>query len=90
MRKVSYAQYAQYMMKYYDGRFARHPRFRYVVFNTLIRDAVNSRSRYFTKRSDRNYTYEELQQVFSEDEPEATRPTMKCFIPQRDGYAYRV
>ena len=73
MRKVSYAQYAQHMMKYHDGRFARHPRFRYVVFNTLMRDTVNSRSRYFTKRSDRSYTYEELQQLFNEDGPEATR-----------------
>lgn len=42
MRAVTYAQYIEHLMKYKDGRFARHPRFRYVVFNQLMRIRINS------------------------------------------------
>ena len=37
IRNVPYPDYIQHLMKYQDGRFARHPRFRYVVFNTIMR-----------------------------------------------------
>ncbi|EED21753.1 hypothetical protein TSTA_089920 [Talaromyces stipitatus ATCC 10500] len=36
-RTVSFEDYIKHLMKFRDGRFARHPRFRYVVFNTLMR-----------------------------------------------------
>jgi hypothetical protein len=37
MRDVSFSSYIKLMVCYKDGRFARHPRFRYAVFNTLLR-----------------------------------------------------
>jgi len=50
LRHVSYADYIEHLMKYHDGRFARHPRFRYVVFNTLMRRQVNKKSTYFVNK----------------------------------------
>jgi hypothetical protein len=43
-RSITYDRYIEHAWKYHDGRFARHPRFRYVVFNTLMRMQVNARS----------------------------------------------
>ncbi|EKG09313.1 hypothetical protein MPH_13669 [Macrophomina phaseolina MS6] len=51
-RSIKYPDYVEHLMKYKDGRFDRHPRWRYVVFNTLMRRQVNSRSLYFAKRNE--------------------------------------
>jgi len=37
-RTVTLAVYAKHMLKYQDGRFGRHPLFRYYVFNQIIRE----------------------------------------------------
>ena len=37
IRTIFYSNYIKHLFKYYDGRFTRYPRFRYVVFNTIIR-----------------------------------------------------
>jgi hypothetical protein len=36
-RSVEYAQYIEHLLRYRDPRFAQHPRFRFVVINTLMR-----------------------------------------------------
>ncbi|KAI5357399.1 hypothetical protein Slin15195_G129110 [Septoria linicola] len=36
-RTVAYDDYLEHMIKYQDGHFARHPRFRHVGLNTLMR-----------------------------------------------------
>ncbi|KAG7000331.1 hypothetical protein FocnCong_v013276 [Fusarium oxysporum f. sp. conglutinans] len=36
----------------HDGVFARHPTFRFVAFNTLMRSKARSRSRFFVKQQD--------------------------------------
>lgn len=36
-RTVSFANYVTDLLKYFNGRFARHTTWRYVVFNTLMR-----------------------------------------------------
>ena len=50
IRQVKYADYVEHLIKYHDGRFAHHPRFRYVVFNTLMRLQVNKKSTYFVNK----------------------------------------
>ena len=50
LRKVDYASYIERLLKYQDGRFAKHPRFRYVVFNTLMRHQVNRKAMYFAHK----------------------------------------
>ena len=53
VRRVDYSMYIEHLMKFHDSRFARHPRFRYVVFNTLMRQQVSKKSTYFaTKMQD--------------------------------------
>lgn len=44
LRSVSYQDYITHLMKFHDGRFARHPRWWYVVFNTLMRKQANQRA----------------------------------------------
>lgn len=36
-RTVPFPGYIKHLLKFHDGRFARHPRFRYVVFNIMMR-----------------------------------------------------
>lgn len=68
-RTITYAEYIEHAMKWHDGRFARHPRFRFVVFNTLMRAQVNTRSSFFVKRShgSRPVDIAELRAAFEEN-----------------------
>jgi hypothetical protein len=50
-RTITYNDYVGHAMRYRDGRFARHPRFRFVAFNTLMRSTVNAKSSYFVKHT---------------------------------------
>ncbi|EED12031.1 hypothetical protein TSTA_001030 [Talaromyces stipitatus ATCC 10500] len=49
-RTVPFEDYIKHLMKFHDGRFARHPRFRYVVFNILMRQQANSKAGFFVKQ----------------------------------------
>ncbi|XP_044714714.1 PIF1-like helicase domain-containing protein [Hirsutella rhossiliensis] len=37
LRSIDYKDYIEHAMRWHDGRFARHPTFRFVAFNTLMR-----------------------------------------------------
>ncbi|RKK17321.1 hypothetical protein BFJ67_g17727, partial [Fusarium oxysporum f. sp. cepae] len=37
LRSIDYRDYVEHAMRWHDGRFARHPTFRFVAFNTLMR-----------------------------------------------------
>ena len=72
LRSVPYQKYAKHLMKYHDGRFARHPRWRYVVFNTLMRKQASERAGYYVRGSERrDVGIEELRDAFEEDTPES-------------------
>jgi ATP-dependent DNA helicase PIF1 len=47
-----YSDYIELALTWHDGRFARHPRFRYVIFNTLMRQQTNIRSSYLIKHQE--------------------------------------
>ena len=74
-RTIKYNEYIEHAMKWHDGRFARHPRFRYVVFNTLMRQQVNQRSSFFVRRSGAGprqpVDANELREAFNDDTPES-------------------
>jgi ATP-dependent DNA helicase PIF1 len=53
-RTVTLAAYAKHMLKYQDGRFGRHPLFRYYVFNRIMREQALSATRFLCGRSDEN------------------------------------
>jgi hypothetical protein len=44
LRPIKYAEYIEHALRWHDGRFARHPSFRFVVFNTLMRTQVSTYS----------------------------------------------
>jgi hypothetical protein len=50
-RYVTLAQYATHMMRYHDGRFGQHPRFRFMIFNTLMRHNANETSKFLVSRN---------------------------------------
>lgn len=74
VRSVEYVSYVQHLLRYRDGRFARHPRFIYAVFNIIMRKQVNTRARFFYKRSSaqcQGLTVDDLRAAFESDAPEA-------------------
>ncbi|KOS45974.1 hypothetical protein ACN38_g3047 [Penicillium nordicum] len=60
-------------MKHESGRFARYPRFRFVAFNTIMRQqARKSAGLYARRQADRpDITVEELQDLFFNDDAES-------------------
>jgi helitron helicase-like protein/uncharacterized protein DUF6570/PIF1-like helicase len=72
-RKVEYAEYVRHLIKHESGRFARHPRFRYVVFNTIMRRQVSNTAGFFVKSrpGQPNPTADELREAFQNNDPEA-------------------
>ncbi|KAM5357383.1 hypothetical protein ACJZ2D_016323 [Fusarium nematophilum] len=75
LRSIDYKDYVEHAMRWHDGRFARHPTFRFVVFNTLMRSQARSRSKFFVKQHDgrqQPLTREQLIQALEHSEdPEA-------------------
>jgi len=51
LHNVSAVDYFRHLMRYRDGRFAQHPRFRYFAWNSLLRWDGKKRSRMFAKRN---------------------------------------
>jgi len=68
LRTIPYDVYLAHCMRYHDGRFAQHPRFRFVAFNTLMRFQVNKKSSYYvTHNPDAPVDLDELQAAFHTD-----------------------
>jgi len=70
VRDVEYPEYARHLLLYKDGRFARHPRYRYVVFNTMFRKQVNTRAGFFVRKLHpqmNDLTAEDLRHAFEDD-----------------------
>lgn len=49
--KVSEHHYFKHLMRYTDGRFAKHPRFRYYAFNSIMRHRSRRAAAYFVGRN---------------------------------------
>ncbi|OAA37048.1 telomere-associated recQ-like helicase [Metarhizium rileyi] len=75
LRSIEYKDYIEHAMRWHDGRFARHPTFRFVAFNTLMRSQARARSKFFVKQHDgtrSSLTREQLIQALEHsDDPEA-------------------
>ncbi|KAK8912669.1 hypothetical protein VCV18_012348 [Metarhizium anisopliae] len=75
LRSIEYKDYIEHAMRWHDGRFARHPTFRFVAFNTLMRSQARARSKFFVKQHDGTrepLTREQLIQALEHsDDPEA-------------------
>ena len=70
IRKVELRDYAQHLIRYQDGRFGRHPRWRFLIFNMIMRQRVFSTARFYVARNAglKDLTREELVTALEEDE----------------------
>lgn len=68
-RSVTLKEYASHLMRYKDGRFGRHPRWRFMVFNILMRDKSKKSARYYVSKSSNlsDLTREELGEALNSD-----------------------
>ncbi|KIX03168.1 uncharacterized protein Z518_06719 [Rhinocladiella mackenziei CBS 650.93] len=51
IRKVSLTDYARHPTCFHDGRFGRHPRWRFFVFNLLMRRKANGAARFYVSEA---------------------------------------
>ncbi|KAJ9297950.1 hypothetical protein DTO271G3_4171 [Paecilomyces variotii] len=78
-RPVELKDYLAHLIKYRNGRFARHPRFRYVGFNTLIWSQVNKQSGFYITRDRRtNPALWSLKQI--REALESRSPSFKALL----------
>jgi Helitron helicase-like domain at N-terminus len=70
LRKVHLNDYAQHLIRFHDGRFGRHPRWRYLAFNMIMRRRANSSARFYVSKAPRlkEMSREELTDALSTDE----------------------
>ena len=78
LRSITYQDYLEHAMHTQDGRFARHPTWRFVAFNTLMRRQARSHSGFFavqqSKLGGRELTHEDVREAFNNpDSDEAQR-----------------
>jgi hypothetical protein len=69
-RKVDLNDYARHMMCYHDGRFGRHPRWRFLIFNLLMRRKASNLARFYVSKALglKDLTCEELTEALQTDE----------------------
>ncbi|KAJ5142497.1 uncharacterized protein N7515_001284 [Penicillium bovifimosum] len=74
-RKVDYSEYVRHLIKHESGRFASHPRFRFLAFNTIMRRQASKKSGFYVRRRHRQAEAEldprELLDLIQSDTPEA-------------------
>ena len=70
LRNVDLNDYAQHLMRFHDGRFGRHPRWRFFVFNILMRRKANSSARFYVSKASglKDMTRDELTDALLADE----------------------
>jgi len=70
LRKVDLNDYARHMMCYHDGRFGRHPRWRFFVFNLQMRRKASSSGRFYVSKASglKDLSRDELAEALLTDE----------------------
>jgi ATP-dependent DNA helicase PIF1 len=53
--KLKFEDWIKHLIRYKDGRFARHSRFRYMAFNMLLRHKSKDKASYFCRRSNNEF-----------------------------------
>jgi ATP-dependent DNA helicase PIF1 len=69
-REVKYTDYVRHLLLYRDMRFAQHPRFRYVAFNTIMRHQINEKAGFFVRKLDpqnKDLSLDDLRNAFNDD-----------------------
>jgi hypothetical protein len=68
--EVTMTEWAAHLMRYKDGRFAQHPRFRYWALNTILRHDAKKASKWYTTthREDKELTVADIEQMLKDDD----------------------
>ena len=80
-RSLTFIEWARHLLRFHDGRFARHARFRYAVFNQWMRDKAGSRARWTTRKAEASAvgpTKDDLLDAFSNDTEQAQALLNSC------------
>jgi hypothetical protein len=82
LRKVDLNDYARHLMCFQDGRFGRHPRWRFFVFNLLMRQRANSSARFYVSKASglKDLSREELTEALLADDASFHRSCVKVPI----------
>ena len=72
-QQVSLEDWAGHLLRYRDGQFARHPRFRYWLLNTIMRKKAKSASTWYVNshHGDRDLSIEEIRDMVQAGQSEA-------------------
>jgi hypothetical protein len=54
LAKVNPEQYFRHLIRWHDGRFTRHPRFRYLALNSIMRWSAKTQARCYASRNHRD------------------------------------
>lgn len=77
LRPLRQHEYFKFLMQYYDGRFAKDPRFPYVAYNTMARwDAINCGNVYVRQNSLQDATIDELRAMAANPDRDIASSTM--------------
>ena len=70
VRKVALNDYARHLLCYRDGRFSRHPRWHFFVFNLLMQRKANAAAWFYVSKTSglKNLDWEELADTLLTDE----------------------
>ena len=70
LRKVDLNDYARHLMCFHDRRFGQHPRWRFLIFNILMRRKANSSARFYVSKASglKDMNREELEAALRADE----------------------
>ena len=63
MRNIPLDTYALHLMRYHDNRFGSHPRFRYYLYNLIMRHRSQSTTTFFFKQSQNHNTPTTIQEL---------------------------
>ena len=70
LRKVTLAEYAQHFLRYKDQRFGRHPRWRFLIFNMIMRRKAAEAARFYVSKASgfKDMSRDELATALQADE----------------------
>ncbi len=62
LQSITLSDYASHLLCYHDGCFGRHPRWRFLVFNMIMRRKAASAARFYVSKASglKDLTREEL------------------------------
>jgi ATP-dependent DNA helicase PIF1 len=69
LRNVSLQDYAGHLLCWHDGRFGRHPRWRFLIFNMILRERAKTAARFHVSKESglQDLTREELVEALDTD-----------------------